>query len=164
MEYFDNEIYKNPKDSAIESRYLVLPEHANHLGSAFGGLIMSWIDLIAAMVAQRHSEKEVVTLSIDRLTFIAPISVGDHVILKASVNYVGSSTMEIGVQVTKENPIKKESVRATTAYLTFVALDENRKPYKVPRLVPETEIEKNRYENAKLRQEALKELKAKLRH
>jgi acyl-CoA hydrolase len=158
------DIYKTPKDSSVESRYLVMPENANHLGSVFGGTIMSWIDLIAAMVAQRHAETQVVTLSIDRLTFINPIFVGDQVVLKASVNYTGNSTMEIGVQVTKENPITKESLRATTAYLTFVALDGDRKPVKVPRIKPETEKEVNRYENAKIRQASLKELKARLKH
>ena len=95
---------KTPKESAIETRYIVMPDHANHYGTAFGGVIMSWIDLIAVMVAQRHCEREAVTLSVDRLTFISPIQIGDHVILRASVNYTGTSSMEIGVQVIKENP------------------------------------------------------------
>ena len=103
---------KTPKESAIETRYIVMPDHANHYGTAFGGVIMSWIDLIAVMVAQRHCEREAVTLSVDRLTFISPIQIGDHVILRASVNYTGTSSMEIGVQVIKENPYKQERVRA----------------------------------------------------
>jgi len=154
---------KSPKDSAIETRYIVMPDHANHYGTAFGGVIMSWIDLIAVMVAQRHCEREAVTLSVDRLTFISPIQIGDHVILRASVNYTGTSSMEIGVQVIKENPYKQERVRATTAYLTFVALDENKKPIPVPKVVPETEDEIRRFNNAKIRQQAMKELKGKLK-
>ncbi|MBP7281674.1 MAG: acyl-CoA thioesterase [Leptospiraceae bacterium] len=140
-----------------------MPDHANHYGTAFGGVIMSWIDLIAVMVAQRHCEREAVTLSVDRLTFISPIQIGDHVILRASVNYTGTSSMEIGVQVIKENPYKQERVRATTAYLTFVALDENKKPVPVPTIIPETEDEIRRFNNAKLRQQAMKELKGKLK-
>lgn len=154
---------KSPKDSAIETRYIVMPDHANHYGTAFGGVIMSWIDLIAVMVAQRHCEREAVTLSVDRLTFISPIQIGDHVILRASVNYTGTSSMEIGVQVIKENPYKQERVRATTAYLTFVALDENKKPVPVPTIIPETEDEIRRFNNAKIRQQAMKELKGKLK-
>lgn len=154
---------KTPKESAIETRYIVMPDHANHYGTAFGGVIMSWIDLIAVMVAQRHCEREAVTLSVDRLSFISPIQIGDHVILRASVNYTGTTSMEIGVQVIKENPYKQEKVRATTAYLTFVALDENKKPVPVPRIIPETEDEIRRFENAKLRQQSMKELKGKLK-
>lgn len=154
---------KTPKESAIETRYIVMPDHANHYGTAFGGVIMSWIDLIAVMVAQRHCEREAVTLSVDRLSFISPIQIGDHVILRASVNYTGTSSMEIGVQVIKENPYKQERVRATTAYLTFVALDENKKPVPVPTIVPETEDEIRRFNNAKIRQQAMKELKGKLK-
>ncbi len=154
---------KTPKESAIETRYIVMPDHANHYGTAFGGVIMSWIDLIAVMVAQRHCEREAVTLSVDRLSFISPIQIGDHVILRASVNYTGTTSMEIGVQVIKENPYKQEKVRATTAYLTFVALDENKKPVPVPKIIPETEDEIRRFENAKIRQQSMKELKAKLK-
>ena len=120
---------------------------------------MSWIDTIAAMAAQRHCETEAVTLSVDRLTFITPINIGDHVLLRASVNYAGNTSMEVGVQVTKENPYRRESTRATTAYLTFVALDKNKNPTRVPPLQPETEDEIRRFKNAELRQKSLKELK-----
>lgn len=140
-----------------------MPDHANHYGTAFGGTIMSWIDMVAAMAAQKHSGRESVTLSVDRLTFIHPIYVGDHVVLRASVNYVGNTSMEVGVQVVKENPYTDEKVRSTTAYLTFVALDENKKPTPVPPLSPETEMEKRRFENAKLRLDAMKELSKKLK-
>ncbi|EPG64916.1 thioesterase family protein [Leptospira wolffii serovar Khorat str. Khorat-H2] len=140
-----------------------MPDHTNHYGTLFGGTLMSWIDLIAVMVAQRHCGREAVTASVDKLNFLEPISIGDHVILKASVNYVGRSSLEIGVQVSKENPYTGTVVRATTAYLTFVALDENKRPCPIPGLNPETELEKRRYENALLRQESNRNLVKKIK-
>ena len=149
---------KSPRDSAVESRYLIMPHQANPHGTAFGGVIVAWIDMVAAMTAQRHCGKEVVTAGIDSLVFKEPIRIGDHVVLKASVNYVSRSSMEVGVQVTREDPYSGEQVIATTAYLTFVALDENKRPTPAPPIVPETEQEIKRYENAKLRVQARKEL------
>ncbi|MFB5651066.1 acyl-CoA thioesterase [Leptospira wolffii] len=154
---------KTPRDSAAETRHIVMPDHTNHYGTLFGGTLMSWIDLIAVMVAQRHCGREAVTASVDKLNFLEPISIGDHVILKASVNYVGRSSLEIGVQVSKENPYTGTVVRATTAYLTFVALDENKRPCPIPGLNPETELEKRRYENALLRQESNRNLVKKIK-
>lgn len=153
---------KTPSQSQVETRFIVMPDHANHYGTAFGGTIMSWIDMVAAMAAQKHSGRESVTLSVDRLTFIQPIYVGDHVVLRASVNYVGNTSMEVGVQVVKENPYTEEKLRSTTAYLTFVALDEKKKPVKISPLIPETETEKRRFENAKLRLETMKSLSKRL--
>ncbi|WP_243401605.1 acyl-CoA thioesterase [Leptospira ellisii] len=94
---------KTPSQSAAETRHIVMPDHANHYGTLFGGTLMSWIDMIAVMVAQRHCGKEAVTASVDRLNFIAPIEIGDHVVLRASVNYTGKTSLEVGVQVSKEN-------------------------------------------------------------
>lgn len=149
---------KTPKDSAVETRYLIMPHHANPQGTAFGGVIMSWIDIVAGMAAQRHAGREVVTASIDSLSFREPVRIGDHVTLRASVNYVSRTSMEVGVQVTRENPYDGKQMRATTAHLTFVALDENKKPTPVPPLIPETPIEKKRYKNAELRVNSRKEL------
>ncbi|MBN1806423.1 MAG: acyl-CoA thioesterase [Sedimentisphaerales bacterium] len=149
---------KSPKESAVETRYLLMPSQANPQGTAFGGAIVAWIDMVAAMAAQRHCGKEVVTAGIDSLVFKEPIRIGDQVVLKASINYVGRSSMEVGVQVSREDPYGGNSVVATTAHLTFVALDENKKPADVPPILPETEEEKNRYENAQLRVKARKEL------
>jgi acyl-CoA hydrolase len=149
---------KTPAASAITTRYLLMPDHANGLNTAFGGVIMSWIDIVAAMVAQRHCEGIVVTASIDSLSFKAPIRIGDHVVLKASVNYVGTTSMEVGVRVEKENPMTGKTRHTTTAYLTFVHLDENQKRVAVPELKPETRDEIRRYKNARLRTEARKEL------
>jgi acyl-CoA hydrolase len=154
---------KNPRESAVETRYLLMPEQANAHGTAFGGVIMSWIDMVAAMAAQRHCEGVAVTVCIDKISFKAPIYVGEHAVIKSTVNYAGNTSMEVGVQVTKENPYTGEVVRATTAYLTLVYLDEQKKPKKVPELIPETEVEKRRYRNAEIRVQARKELREKLK-
>jgi len=151
-----------PRASAVEARYLILPQDANDLGIAFGGVILAWIDMAAAMVAQRHCHRRVVTVSIDRVSFLAPCHVGDHVLLRASANYVGHTSMEVGVQVLRENPYSGETRRATTAYLTFVALDEKEHPVPIPPLQPETPDELRRHENARLRVAARKELLARL--
>jgi acyl-CoA hydrolase len=148
---------KNPRQSAIETRYLIMPHQANPQGTAFGGVIVAWIDMVAAMTAQRHCGKEVVTAGIDSLAFKEPIRIGDHVVLKAAVNYVSRSSMEVGVQVTREDPYTGEQATATTAYVTFVALDEDKKPTPAPPIVPETDEEIRRYKNAELRVKARKE-------
>ncbi|KPL23433.1 MAG: thioesterase [Phycisphaerae bacterium SM1_79] len=154
----NNEKGKTPGESAVETRYLVMPHQANPHGTAFGGVIMAWIDMVAAMAAQRHCAKEVVTAGIDSLAFKEPIRIGDHVVLRASINYVSRSSMEVGVQVTREDPYDGHRVIATTAHLTFVALDEDKRPTAAPPILPETEQEKKRYEHAKLRVRARKEL------
>ena len=155
---------KSPKESAVETRYLIMPHQANPHGTAFGGVIMAWIDMVAAMAAQRHCGKEVVTAGIDSLAFKEPIGIGDHVLLRASINYVSRSSMEVGVRVTREDPYSNEKVVATTAHLTFVALDKDKKPTPAPPISPETDQEKRRYENAKLRVRARKELLGKISH
>jgi len=157
-----NEKGKSPKQSAVETRYLIMPHQANPYGTVFGGVIMAWIDMVAAMAAQRHCGKEVVTAGIDSLAFKEPINIGDHVVLRASVNYVSRSSMEVGVQVAREDPYTNRQVVATTAHLTFVALDENKKPTPAPPVLPKTEQEKRRYENARLRVKARKALLKKM--
>jgi len=142
---------KTPQDSAVEMREMVMPFHTNPQNTVFGGTVMSWIDIAAAMVASRHCSRPVVTAHIDDIDFIAPIKLGYHVLIQASLNYVGTSSMVVGVKVTSENPVTGESRITTKAYLTFVALDEKGKPAKVPALDPQTETEKRRYDNAKQR-------------
>ncbi len=154
---------KNPSESAVTTRYLVMPEQANPHGTAFGGAIIAWIDMVASMAAERHAAREVVTANIDSISFREPIYIGDHVVLNASVNYVGQTSMEVGVQVSRQDPVANESVVATTAHLTFVALDENKKPAAVAPIIPETDDEKRRYENAKIRVKTRKELLRKMR-
>ena len=142
---------KTPSQSAVVTRYLVMPQQANPRGTAFGGAIMGWIDMVAAMAAERHCGTEVVTAGIDSLSFKEPVRIGDHVVLKAAVNYVSRSSMEVGVQVVRENPCTGEKAIATTAHLTLVALDKDKRPTAAPPVVPETEAEKRRYENARQR-------------
>lgn len=153
-----NKKAKSPSQSAVESRYLIMPHQANPHGTAFGGVIVAWIDMTAAMAAQRHCGREVVTAGIDSLAFKEPVRIGDHVVLRASVNYVSRTSMEVGVRVTREDPYTGEEAVATTAHLTFVALDKNKKPTPAPPIRPETDQEKRRYEHAKLRVQARKEL------
>jgi acyl-CoA hydrolase len=152
-----NERGKTPGESAVETRYLVMPQQANPQGTAFGGAIVSWIDMVAAMAAQRHCGTEVVTAGIDSLVFRHPIRIGDQVVLRAAVNYVSRSSMEVGVQVIREDPYSGRQVLATTAHLTLVALDADKKPVPAPPLLPQTPQEKARYESARLRVQARKE-------
>jgi acyl-CoA hydrolase len=157
MSAMTNEKGKTPSESAVETRYLVMPQQANPQGTAFGGAIVSWIDMVAAMAGQRHCGMEVVTAGIDTLVFRHPVRIGDHVVLRAAVNYVSHSSMEVGVQVTREDPYNGEQIVATTAHLTLVALDKDKKPAAVPPLLPQTPEEMKRYEAAKLRVQARKE-------
>ncbi|HEX7673841.1 MAG TPA: acyl-CoA thioesterase [Bdellovibrio sp.] len=144
-------ISKPVSASQVVMTELVLPSHTNALGSVFGGTIMSWIDIAAAIAAQRHSNKEVVTASIDRLDFVAPVYKGWVVNLHASVNFVSKTSMEVGVRVDAENPKTGETFHTASAYTTFVALGSNGKPTEIPGLLLETEDEKRRYEEAQVR-------------
>lgn len=140
-------------ESEVVMTELVLPTHTNSLGSIFGGVVMSWIDIAAAISAQRHSRRQVVTASIDALNFVAPVYKGWIVNLKASVNFTSRTSMEVGVRVDAENPVSGERFHTATAYLTFVALDDNFKPTAIPSIMPETADQKRRYERAKVRRE-----------
>lgn len=144
---------KSVSSSQVVMTQLVLPSHTNALDTVFGGTVMSWIDISAAIAAQRHANKSVVTASIDRLSFIAPIRKGWVVNLRASVNYASRTSMEIGVRVEAENPNTSEMFHTASAYLTFVAIGSDGKPAAVPELVPETDTEKRRYAAAQRRRE-----------
>lgn len=157
MAVMTNEKGKTPSESAVVTRYLVMPQQANPQGTAFGGAIMGWIDMVAALAAERHCRTEVVTAGIDSMAFKAPVRIGDHVVLKASVNYVSRSSMEVGVQVTREDPCTGEKAIATTAHLTLVALDKDKRPTAAPPILPETAEEQRRYDNAKQRVQERKE-------
>lgn len=149
---------KTVSESSIEMREMVMPNHTNPQNNIFGGVVMGWVDIAAAMVAARHSGKQVATVHISDIDFFAPIKVGYHVLIQASLNYVGTSSMVVGVKVTSENPYTGETRTTTKAYLTFVAMDDLGRPVPVPGLIPETEDEKRRYENAKKRVELKKQL------
>ncbi len=144
-------------ESAVEMRYLVMPNHTNPQNSIFGGVVMSWIDMAAAMVAERHSNRPVVTVHVDDISFKAPIKIGDHVLIKASLNFVGKSSMLVGVKVLAENPFTGITRHTTTAYLAFVALDDIGRPIQVRGLIPESEEEKRRFQNGKNRISEMKE-------
>ena len=154
---------KTPGESSVETRYLVMPHQANPYGTAFGGVIMAWIDMTAGMAAQRHCRREAVTAACDSIVFKEPIGIGDHVVIQATVNYVSRTSMEVGVRVTREEPYTGKQAVATKAHLTFVALGEDKKPVVVPPIEPQTDNEKRRYENAKMRVKARKELLKKMR-
>ncbi len=135
-------------ESQVVMTELVLPSHTNALGSIFGGTVMSWVDIAAAICAQRHSRKVVVTAHIDEIRFVAPVYTGWVINLKASVNQVGTTSMEIGVRVDAENPQTGEMFHTASAYLTFVALDSHGKPTSVAPLILETVEDKRRHEAA----------------
>ena len=137
-------IIKTPTESSIEMREMVMPHHTNPQNTVFGGTVMSWIDIAAAMVAARHCGRPVVTAHISDIDFIAPIKMGYHVLIQASLNYVGRTSMIVGVKVTSENPYTGDS-------RTFVALDDLGRPVEVPELKCETEDDIRRFENAKKR-------------
>jgi acyl-CoA hydrolase len=139
--------------SRVEMTELVLPGHTNTQGNIFGGRVMQLIDIAAGVAAMRHSRKTVVTVFVDQLHFKNPIKMGQIVVLQAQVEYVGRTSMEIGVDVYAENPRTGERVQTTTAHLTFVALDEQGKPCPVPPLVLETDEDRRRYEAARARRE-----------
>jgi acyl-CoA hydrolase len=140
-------------ESKVVMTELVLPQHTNAFGSIFGGTVMSWIDICAAIAAQRHSRLPVVTASVDALQFIAPVFKGWTVNLKASVNYAGRTSMEVGVRVDAENPRTGETFHTASAYLTFVALGDDLKPIEVPPVIAQTPEEKRRYKAAQIRRQ-----------
>jgi uncharacterized protein (TIGR00369 family) len=144
----------NPKtvnESTITIVQQMTHQDANLAGNVHGGTIMKLIDNTGGIVASRHAGCLVVTASIDRLDFHSPVYIGDLLRLKASVNYVGTTSMEVGVRVEAENFITGEVRHTASAYLTFVALDEKGMPKKVPPLQPETEDQKRRYHEAEIR-------------
>lgn len=148
---------KKSSDSAVTMRQLVMPNDTNPHNTIFGGTVMSWVDMAAAMVGERHANKNVVTVHIDDITFLSPIRVGDHVSIKAQVNYVGKSSMLIGVKVVAENPQSGDRRHTTSAYLTFVALNDVGKPSEIPSLEISTEEEIRRFTEGKARIDAQKE-------
>ena len=141
------------KNSQVEMTQLVLPNDTNQLGNLLGGQLMHWIDLAAAIAAARHSRRVCVTASVDELNFIHPIKQGEVVILRASVNRVFRTSMEVGVKVLSENLLTGKVQHANTAYLTFVSIDDSGQPVASPRLQPEGEQEQRRHEDALRRRE-----------
>jgi acyl-CoA hydrolase len=137
------------RDSATEMTQLVLPHEANVHGTVLGGTVMHWIDLAAAVVANRHSRRPVVTAAIDDLSFRAPIQVGQLALIHASITLVDHSSMEIRVRVESEDLLTGERRHTSTAYVTFVALDPvTKRPVNVPPLILETDEERAEHARA----------------
>lgn len=144
--------HKTPKASRISIAQLMQPEHANNLGNVHGGWIMKLVDEAGAIACMRHAQKRVVTVAVDSLVFREPIKIGDLIILNAEVTYTGTSSLEAEVQVIAENPVTGHRTHTNTAYLVYVALDDEGKPSTVPPLIIESEEEAQRMEQARERQ------------
>ena len=144
----DNRSQKPVSASRAETTHFVLPGATNALGTIFGGTIMHWIDEIAAVAAARHAGGTAVTAAVDALQFLAPIQMGDLVVLKAQVNEAGRTSMEVGVRVEVEDPKTGLRRKTTKAYLTFVAVDGAGRPRPVPALLAETEEDRRRQRGA----------------
>jgi acyl-CoA hydrolase len=139
------------RESEHETSELMMPQNANLLGHVFGGVILGMMDKTAAISAFRHARSACVTASIERVDFREPIHVGDLVVMKASVNFAGRTSMEVGVHVEAEDLITGRRRHTNSAYLTFVAVDRNGRPIEVPPLVPETPEQVRRYAAAEER-------------
>ena len=144
---------KAVKESSVVTAQYMTPQDVNRAGNVHGGVIMKLIDIAGGAVAVRHARVNAVTASIDHMDFHNPVLVGDLVTFKASLNLVGKSSMEVGVRVESENLFTGEVKHTASAYLTYVALDENGRPVSVPPLIPETQEEIRRNREALTRRE-----------
>lgn len=144
---------KPVRESQSEYSELALPIDANGLGNVLGGKVMHLVDLAGAMAAIRHARRSAVTAAVDSLHFLHPVHIGQLIILRSSVNRVFRTSMEVGVYVQTENLLTGARLHTCSAYLTFVALDENGKATPIPPVIPETEDEKRRYREAGERRE-----------
>jgi len=142
-------------ESRVEMTEIVMPNDGNPLGNAMGGRVMHWLDVCAAVCAGRHARTPVVTASVDNVDFHNPVPIGSVLVLLASVNYTGRTSMEIGVKCWQEERSTGERTHVVSAYLTFVSLNpETRKPKAVPAIKPITDDEKRRYAEAAARRQA----------
>jgi acyl-CoA hydrolase len=139
---------KTPSQSLTVNTEVVLPNDTNHVGNLFGGKLMQWVDITAAIAAQRHCGRVVVTAAINHVSFDNPIKQNSIVTLEAKVSRAFSSSMEIFVDVLVENPATGAKTKCNEAILTFVAIDQNGSPLPVPPVTPETELEKKRFDGA----------------
>jgi len=139
---------------------LMTPDKTNFFGNVHGGDVLKLLDQVAYACASRYAGKHVVTLSVDQVTFKQPIHVGELLTFLASVNYTGTSSIEVGIKVIAENILTKVVRHVNSCFLTMVAMDENRRPTQVPKFEPLTSDEIRRYKSAELRKEMRKELEA----
>jgi len=133
---------------------LAEPQSMNVAGTFFGGALLSFIDRAAAFCAMKHCGRPVVTKSMDSVEFNEPVYIGELVVVHACVNFTGTSSMEVGVEVLAQNPITGEERHTNSCFVTFVALDESGRPTPVPPVLPETDEERERFEAGRLRREA----------
>ena len=140
--------------SQVEMLEMVLPSDANLLGNMLGGRVMHHMDLCAAVAAQRHAGQVCVTASVDRIDFLSPVRIGELLVLKASVNFVHRTSMEVGVLCLAEDPRTGMRRHTASAYFTFVALSDTLEPTEVPPLRPDTPLEVRRFEAGRRRREA----------
>lgn len=145
---------KSVQNSATIISLVALPRDSNHYGYVYGGTVMGLVDQAAYAAAIRHARSTVVTVCMDQMTFLRPIHIGDIITVKATVNYVGRTSIEVGVRIETERLKTGEVEHVGSAYMTMVALDENGKPTNVPELHPETCVEKRRFREAQQRREA----------
>jgi acyl-CoA hydrolase len=143
---------KRVADSQVVISRLMEPGDANLLGNVHGGILMKLVDEVGGIAAARHAQRPVVTVAIDSVTFISPIRVGDLVVLTATLTWVGRTSMEVKVHVEAENLFTGERTHTNSAYVVFVALDENGRPNEVPRLIAETAEQRRRMIEADVRQ------------
>ncbi|MHC4408584.1 MAG: acyl-CoA thioesterase [Planctomycetota bacterium] len=136
------------KQSHVEMTEIVLPNDTNQLGNCMGGRVMHFMDIAAAIAARRHARTTCVTAAVDEIDFHQPVPMGSVLILQASVNFAGRTSMEIGVRVETESTKSGLRNHCASAYFTFVALDEHGRPTPVPEVVPETETETRRHAEA----------------
>jgi acyl-CoA hydrolase len=136
------------RESASEYGEMALPNDANPLGNLLGGKVMHLVDMAGALAAMRHARCQVVTASIDSMSFLHPVHIGQLVILKSSVNRAFGTSMEVGVRVMTEDLTTGETRHTSSAYVTFVAVGKDGRPVRVPPVIPETEEEKRRYREA----------------
>ncbi len=147
---------KRVAESMVEMTELVLPQDTNPLGNIFGGRVMQLIDVAGGVAAMRHARRVVATVSVDRMDFKHPIRMGQIVTLKAYVVFTGRTSMDVQVDVYSEDPITGDQVHTTSAHLIYVALNQSGQPVQVPPIIPETEEEKARFEEAQRRRASLK--------
>jgi acyl-CoA hydrolase len=145
---------KAVRDSHVTLTQMMEITDANVQGNVHGGVIMRLVDTAAGLAAIKHAGGLAVTVAIDEMTFLEPVHIGDVIVLHASVNDVGTSSMECGVRVEATDPVTGRCVHANSAYLVFVAIDQQGQPRPVPSLLVESEIEQRRQREAKLRRKA----------
>jgi len=150
------------RDSQASMSELMMPNMANNMGNVFGGVILSLVDRAAAVAATRHARKPCVTVSVDQVDFREPINLGELVTARASVNFTGRTSIEVGVRIEAENLLTGQRRHTNSCYVTYVAVDEHGRPTPVPPVLPESEEEKRRFRAAEKRRQRRQEHKAEL--